>query len=237
MDQKFILWCTKWSTKGCIRKDKKRIRKSYTIFNWILTVIIVMNRKHREWLVFPSRIDCDTSVAVALCCTYLIYCLRSFFLRVQKCHLLTSLSVPSPRVVQMSAGWTDNDGVCIERKVTLPFPSLHDSLTRFPLSPVAHVSGRQLLRILLPCPGSVLCSVALWLINKPTDNCQRAGFPPEVSMTFSFKFFNGDLTRIHQSPSLLRWMDGQRQTYSSNWNFFNIFPPFHCQPCYRTSIL
>lgn len=104
--------------------------------------------------------------------TSMIYCLKSFS-QVQICHLLTSSSFSLP----MLCRWTLVQLIMmgdIERRVTLPFPSLYDSLTRFPLSSVPHVSARRLLRILLTRAAPVLCPVAHQLAIKPTDNCRAA---------------------------------------------------------------
>lgn len=133
-------------------------------------------RKENKNLSFLSKINCDTSVAVALCCTHLWSIVWTPFRRSHICHLLTSLSLSSPRVVQMNAGPTDNDEVGIEGRVTLPFLSFYDSLTRFLLSSVPHVSGRDVQRILLP--HKALSSNPLHFNTNPANNCS-----PNVSIT------------------------------------------------------
>ena len=129
----------------------------------------------------------------------MIYCLKSFS-QVQICHLLTSLSLPSPCVVHMNAGPTDNDGAGIERRVTLPFPSLYDSLTRFPLSSVPHVSRRCLLRILRPHP----CPSAAALYSSSLPNRQitveSIKFSLNMLIAFSSRFSQ---TCCHRIPYCL----------------------------------
>lgn len=97
-------------------------------------------KKRQTHLLFPSKL---TVTSVSSSCfvlhTSMIYCLKSFS-QVQICHLLTSSSFSLP----MLCRWTLVQLIMmgdIERRVTLPFPSLYDSLTRFPLSSVPHVSA------------------------------------------------------------------------------------------------